>query len=170
MANIRIQHIYPCDEETFWRAVFFDADFNRRLFIEHLKFKEWTLVKSDETDDTIKREVRVHPTTAELPAPLAKLVGNNLSFREEGVFDKKKKRHRYKVIPAMMPDKLAIDGEIWCEARGEGKVERFVEMNVKASVFGLGGMIERRILDDTKQSYDKGAAFAVQELNAKRIG
>ncbi len=167
MATARIQHIYDCDEDSFWSDIVFDREYNRQLYIEHLKFKQWEVVSFEESDSQITREVVVRPVTGEMPKALAKVVGDNLGFREEGVFDKKSKRYTFRIIPNRLADKLTIEGEIYVQARGDERCERFVELTVKASVFGVGSMLEKRIIADTQESYDKGFAFACRYLAAR---
>ena len=159
MATAIIQHTYDCDEDTFWSDIVFDKSFNEKLFLGHLGFKQWEIAKLEENDDKLEREVVIRPVTGDLPKALSKLVGDNLGFREQGTFDKKAKRYRFRIIPNRLADKLRISGEIYVEARGEGRCERFVRLEVEAKIFGVGGMVEKQIIGDTKTSYEKGFAF-----------
>ncbi len=169
MAKVVIRHTYDCDEETFWKDILYDEAFNHRLYLEHLQFKAWKVERFEETDAEIRRAVTIQPVTGELPGPLAKLVGDNLGFREESVFDKATRRYKLRIIPNRLADKLRIEGVLRVEGRGEGRCERILELDVEAKVFGLGSMIESRIIADTQQSYDKGAAFG-QRMLAERKG
>ncbi|MEM9697147.1 MAG: DUF2505 family protein, partial [Myxococcota bacterium] len=159
MERARISHTYDCDEDTFWREIMFDSAFNRRLYLEHLNFKDWRLEHQDETDQYIRREVFIHPTTGDVPKPLLKVVGDNLSFRERGSFDKRTKRYQLEIVTARLPEKIDIKGELWLEARAPRQVDRVFEMTVSARIFGMGGLIEKRIVADTVASYEQGWAY-----------
>ena len=50
MAEIEIRHMYDCDEDTFWKEVFFDEAFNRKMFLEHLAFNHWEVTAFEEDD------------------------------------------------------------------------------------------------------------------------
>jgi hypothetical protein len=63
------------------------------------------------------------------------------------------------VEPSTLQGKLTIGGNIYTQAAGENSCRRIFEATVVAKVFGVGGMIESRIISDMKQSYDKAAAF-----------
>lgn len=164
MATAEIHHVYNCDEDTFWSDILFDDAFNRRLFLEHLAFEQWEIARFEENDDEIRREIVIRPVTGELPKALVTLVGDNLGFREEGVFDKKRRRYRFSVIPNRLREKLHIQGELYVEPRDGKRCERFVRLEVEAKIFGLGSVIEKRIIADTRESYDKGYAFAKKML------
>lgn len=162
MAKFEMRHRYSCDEETFWKEVFFDQDFNKKLFYDHLKFTRWEVTSFDETDAEIRRSLEIVPTTGAVPGPLKKFA-EDLGFTEKGVFDKSKRHHRFTVTPNRMADKITIEGEVRIEPRGDG-IERIINMTVTAKVFGVGGLIEKRIIADTRASYDAGHAYAQKTL------
>jgi hypothetical protein len=165
MATVRIEQVFDCDEETFWRELFFDPDFNRKMFLEHLRFDGWELDRYDDDEEAIDRLIRVKPVTGPLPGPIKKVVGDNLGYREEGRYDKKTKRYRFRVIPNTRPDKVSIDGEIHVEPR-DGKVARILDLEVKVKLFGVGGLIEKRIIEDTKKSYDDSYGYMQKHLES----
>ena len=164
MGKVTIRDHYQCSEDTFWEKVFFDVDFNRRLFVEHLQFDRWEVTEHEEDEDGIRRIVEVVPTTAEVPAARRKVAGGSLGFREEGTFDRKARRHRFRVITSRLGDKLRVEGEIYVEPRGENTCERVVELSVNAKIFGIGGMLERRIIADIEMNYHKAATYANRVL------
>ncbi len=169
MARASIQQRFDCDEETFWRVLFFAEDFNRKLFLEHLKFDGWELTQYDETDAAIEREITVKPVTGPLPGPIKKLVGDNLGYRERGRYDKKTGRYRFTIVPNILPEKVDISGEIHLEVPEEGKVDRILELDVDCKVFGIGKLVEKRIIEDTKKSYDDSYGCMKEELAAQSI-
>ena len=162
MATIELRHEFNCDQDTFWKEVFFDADFNRKLFLEHLRFEHWEVAKMEENDNEIRRTLDIIPTVGDMPGPLKKFA-SDLGFREEAVFNKKTKVHRFKVIPNKMANKLNIEGQVTVEEKGNSVV-RIVRFEVNAKIFGIGGLLEQRIIADTKVNYDKGHAYAQAQL------
>ncbi|HEX7669843.1 MAG TPA: DUF2505 domain-containing protein [Polyangiaceae bacterium] len=168
MAESRIEHLINCTEDTFWK-VFFDPEFNRQLFYDVLGFDSWKVVRSDETDTRIDRVVDVVPKVGDLPGPLKKLVEGGIGYRETGVFDKAQKRLRITVEPSTLQGKLQISGVQYTQPAGEGTCRRVYESTAVAKIFGVGGMIENRILAEVKTSYDKAAEFTNRWIKEKGL-
>jgi hypothetical protein len=164
MPEQTMRHAMACSADTYWKCVF-DEEYNRRLYVDELKFRDLKTLEQEEKGDTIRRKLYLNPPPADLPGPVAKVVGD-LSWVEEGTYDKKTGRYRFKVTTASMPDKTHIDGEIWCEPKGNG-VERIAKSKVEVKVFMVGGIVEKRILDDMKKSYEVAASFTDRFVKEK---
>jgi hypothetical protein len=161
MAETRIEHVLSCTDDTFWK-VFFDPAFNQKLYYEILGFESWKLVSLDDKEDTIERVVDVVPKMEGLPGPLKKLVEGGAGYREKALFTKSKKRLTMTATPTVLEGKLTISGVMFTEPVGADKVRRVYDQSVTAKVFGVGGLIENRIIADVKASYDKATAFTNQ--------
>jgi len=164
MPEITLRHEIDTDEDTFWAKCVFDADFNKKLYIETLKFPQWKLLDSKDDDAKLTRKVQVDPPTGSMPGPVKKVIGDRLSYVEEGTFDKKSKRYTFKVTPSTLAEKTKVAGEMWVEKVGEKKITRCCKISVEVKVFMVGGMVEDRILADLRDSYDKGTAFTNQYI------
>jgi hypothetical protein len=138
----------------------------RRLYMDLLKFRELKRIMQEDKGDTISRKVYLNPPPADLPGPIAKVIGD-LSWTEEGTWDRKTGRYKFKITTGSMPDKTKIQGEIWCEKRGDKKVERIARTSVEVKVFMVGGLVEKRIFDDMKKSYEAAAKFTDQFVAEK---
>lgn len=169
MAEVRIVHTYECSEDTFWGKIFLDREYNRRLFLEALGFPRWEVLSEEDGPDEVKRVVEVTPKLGDLPGPLKKILGDGLSYKEEGVFDKKTRRYVSKVIPNRMADKLHVRGEMTTEKLGDNQCRRVFVCTVKADVFGIGGMIEKRTIADMEASYAIAARFTNQYIAEKGL-
>jgi|RhiMethySRZTD1v2_1073278.scaffolds.fasta_scaffold82958_5 uncharacterized protein DUF2505 len=169
MAEARIEHIFNCSEDTFWNKVFFDADYNKRLFREELAFPRWEEVSKEDKGDQIRRVIEIVPKMADLPGPLKKLAGDGVSYREEGIFDKKTRRYKVTIHPNRLSDKLFIKGELFTEPAGDNKCKRIYLASVEAKVFGVGGMLEKRVISDIQAGYDAGARFTNKYLAEKGL-
>jgi hypothetical protein len=169
MADVRIEHTYDCSVDTFWNEIFFTEEYNRRLFKEALGFPVWELKKNEDKGERVERIVDVVPKLADLPAPIKKVVGENVGYREEGVFDKQARRYRINIVPNKLGDKLTVKGELWVEPVGEGKCKRIFDAVVSAKIFGIGGMIEKRLITDMQESYAAGARFTNKYIAEKGL-
>jgi hypothetical protein len=159
MPELTLRHEIDTDEDTFWSKIVFDEGFNKKLYIDALKFPQWKLLEMKDDDAKITRRVLVEPSTNDLPGPLKKaLGGDKLAYTEEGTFDKKSKRYSFKTTSSLMPDKTKVSGELWVEKLGEKKIRRIAKMFVEVKIFMIGGLVEDRILKDLKSSYDASTA------------
>jgi hypothetical protein len=159
MAEIRVEHVFKCSEETFWTKVFFDAEYNRRLFQEILKFPVWRVAKSEMRGDEVFQTIVASPPVGDLPGALKAIVGDNAGYEERGVFNKKTHRYRVQVVPNRMSDKIQVDVEMWTEAMGDAQCKRFARATATAKIFGVGGLLEKKLLSDLERSYEKSATF-----------
>lgn len=164
MPTIDLRHEIHCDEDTYWSKIVFDEAFNKKLFLDGLKFPGWSVLSSKDDDDKLTRRVQVDPPVGSLPSALKKVIGDRLSYVEEGVFDKKAKRYAFKVAPSTLADKTTVKGELWCEKAGDGKIVRRCKITIEVKVFMVGSMVEDRIAADLQVSYDKGAAYTNEWL------
>ena len=169
MADVRIEHVFNCSEDTFWDKIFFDDEFNRRLYSEALEFPVFDVEANDDRGDSVSRVTNVVPKLGPMPGPLKKLIGDGLGYKEEGTYEKKTRRYTTTITPNKLADKMKIKGLMYTEAAGDGKCTRIFECNVVAKVFGVGGLLEKQIIGDMKTSYDKAAEFTNQYISEKSL-
>ena len=166
MGKFTVTHEISCDAETFWK-VFFEKEFNEQLFRQELGFPEFSIVSQVETDTSIVRKVAGQPKM-DLPGPVAKLLGSNFRFTEEGTLDKASKVWRFKMTPSTMADKLRQEGTMRIEAVGTGKVRRIAELTMEAKVFGIGGLIESTTEKQLREGWDRSAVFMNRYIQSKK--
>ena len=164
MPEVTLRHEIDTDEDTFWSKIVFNEEFNKKLYEGALKFPGWKLVDSKEDDAKIVRRVQVDPPVGDLPGPVKKVIGDRLAYTEEGTFDKKTKRYSFKVTPSTMADKTKVSGELWAEKIGDKKIRRMCRISVEVKVFMVGGMVEDRIMQDLRSSYDNSTAYTNQYI------
>jgi hypothetical protein len=169
MASTRIEHEFDCSEATLWQLTFFDEEFNRRLYLEALRFPVWKVLEQKVTDDAVVRRVQVEPLIENLPGPLKKAFGDRFGYVEEGTFDRKQNRYRFRVLPSTMADKTHISGEMRSEPLGDKRVRRIVEFSVEVKIMMLGKLVEQKTIEDTRGSYDKTAVFMRQYIREKGL-
>jgi hypothetical protein len=169
MPEVTLRHDFDCDADTYFEKCMFDDEYNRRLYLETLKFPGYKLVESKDDADKRTRKVHIDPPLVGIPGPVKKVIGDKLSYVEEGTFDKKTKRYTFKVVPSTMADKTSTTGELWCESRGDKKCTRVARIKVEVKVFMIGGMVEEKILGDLKTSYDAAAKFTNDYIKEKGL-
>ncbi len=164
MPEVTLRHEIDTDEDTFWSKLVFDEGFNKKLYEGALKFPAWKLLESKDDDAKVTRRVQVDPPVGGLPGPVKKVIGDRLAYTEEGSFDKEAKRYSFKVTPSTMADKAKVSGEMWCEKISDKKIRRMCRISVEVKVFMVGGMIEDRIMQDLRSSYDNSTTFTNQYI------
>jgi hypothetical protein len=160
MGKFTLTHEIHCNVDTFWK-VFFDKEFNEKLYKGPLGFPDFTVVDQKDTETSVTRKVAAQPKM-EVPGPVAKLIGPGFRYTEEGSMTKSERVWRWKMIPSTLADKLFTSGTVRVEAVGDSKVRRIAEMNVEAKIFAVGGLIESSAEKQMRDGWDKSATFMNQ--------
>jgi hypothetical protein len=159
--KIRITHDFDTTEEAFFK-LFFDTAGLNDMYRSYMGFPEFD-VKQQEDDAKITRTITAVPKM-EMPAAMAKLVGSNFRYVEQGTFDKKTKVFTWKTTPGIMADKIRNEGVMKVEVLGPNKVRRTAEIELEAKVFGLGGMIESTFEKTIKDGWEKASQYFREHL------
>jgi hypothetical protein len=130
-----------------------------KLYKDSLGFPEFSIVDQRETDSEVVRKVSGTPKM-EVPAAVAKVLGSNFAYKEDGTFTKSTKLWRWKMIPSSMADKLRNEGTLRVEAIGDTKVRRVADIIIEAKVsFVVNGLIESSAEKQLRDGWDKSAKF-----------
>lgn len=165
----RIVHTINTDADTFWNRIFFEDDFNQALFRDHLKFRVSKVMRFDkDSDGTIHRTLECEPNV-ELPAVARKVIGDAARYVEHGTYDPSTRRYVAEVVPASAADKIKSHVELWVEARGEKQCERMVDVTNDVKIFGIGGVLEKFIEQQTRKTYDEAAEFTNRWIAEKGL-
>lgn len=162
MPKFTVTHEINCNPTTFWK-LFFDRDFNDKLYLEELGYSEFKILEKDETDTQISCKLTTKPKM-NLPAPVAKLLSTNYRYMEEGPFDKATQVYRWKRIPSTQPDKIRFEGSIRIEPIGDSKVRRIADITVECKIFGIGGLMESTFEKEMRYEFDQSAAYFNKSL------
>jgi hypothetical protein len=170
MADVRIEHVFNCSADTFWDKLFFDDEYNDTLFKQALEFPVYEKLKEEKSETEVRRAIHVVPKLGPMPGPLKTLVGDGLGYREDGVYDKKTRHYRTVITPNKLAEKITIQGDFWVEPKGDKQCLRIFECSVTAKIFGVGGMLEKRVISDMEASYEKSAKFTNEWIAKKGLG
>jgi hypothetical protein len=162
MKQFTIVHEFACTPERFW-GLFFDPEFNAALYRDGLRVEGYAVLASRETEAEIQRTVTGRPQL-KIPAAAQKIVGDRLSFTEEGRFDKRAGVWRASFTTSAFGDKVRSQTTIRLEAAGPGKIRRVGEVQVEAKIFGMAGFVEGSIETSMRETWAAGAAFTADWL------
>lgn len=164
---VEIRHDLDCTGEDYWEKAVLVREYNERLYAEVLKFPKFDLLEQRDEGDLVHRKVFIEPPLGGLPGPAKKVIGDKMTYVEEGTYNRKTGRYKFRVTPSTLPDKVKVEGEMWCEPRGEGKCTRHARVQVDVKVFVVGGLIEEKIASDLKDSYTKAVPFTAEWLKSR---
>lgn len=170
MKEVKFDHIFECDIDTYWDRIFFDEAFNHKLFHQTLQFVEWEAKVTKETDKVLERTVSVRPPVGELPAAVKKVLGDNFGYKEHGKFDRATKRYHVDIESNVVKDKTHIHGDIWLEKVDEKRSRRVANFRLEVKIMVIGKVIEDIIAKDMTRSFERGAVFTNEWIRDQKIG
>lgn len=163
MAERRIEHDFECSTDTYW-DLFFSPEFNHSLFVERLHFERWEITSKVETPHGFRRTVEAIPPTRNLPGPIQAILKKGTGYREEGEFNRVESTYRLVAVSHSLPEKLKVSGTVRVTPRGDHQCRRSYDAVVEAKLFGVGGLLEGRVLQDLEKSLHRAAEHTVAWL------
>jgi hypothetical protein len=159
-----IEHTFEGLTPEGYEEVFFDEPFNVALG-EALGLGR-QLRRLDRAPGRIVRHVCCEPSR-DPDSPAGKAFGSSrASFVEELEYDLRAHAGTWRTIPSLLPERVKTSGTLEVLAVGGG-VRRVVRGEVKASLWGFGGLVERHVVAEIVKSYDRSAAFTVTWLASR---
>ena len=166
MTNLRLVHTIHCDAPGFWK-LFLDSKLNVALYTGALKFPRLEVLSFEETDTTVRRRMAATPSLAGVPGPVAKLLGSNFSYVEEGSMNKAEGVWRFTMIPSILADKIKQEGTVRVEPEGPSAVKRITEVTIEAKVFAIGGMVESVAEKIVRDAWETSTVFMNEWIEGK---
>lgn len=164
-----VRNRFNTSVDNYWSELFFDPEYNRRLYSEALGFKGFELVSlTGEKGGARRRVIRTEPA-AEAPAVVRKLIGDSLTYTETGTWDPGTRIWKYDIVTSAISDKVRIGGCLYAEPKGDGACERVAEIEIEVKIFGVGGAIEKFIEKTTRDSYVKASKFTNDYIAEKGL-
>lgn len=162
--KLTVRHTFPCTVAEFWE-MFWEPAFDERMQAGTAVRRE--LLGDREEGQTRIQRFRFIPEKT-LPGPIAKIAGTDrITYEQENRFDRAAHVLRWKVIPAILADKVTAQGEFTVRAVPEG-CERLVDGVIEVRVPFVGGRIEQAILGDVAQAYEAAAQATRDYLQERR--
>lgn len=158
--SFSLRHDLNVSVEGFWRHIFESERFNRALYEERLGF-DYKLEHWDASSGL--RRARIWPT-ADVPKPVAAVLGDKLSLLEEGTYDRESGRYEFRAVPSTLSDRVVTRGSVVAEAVDDDRCVRTVEITIEARVFGVGKLIEAFVESTTRDQYNINAEYANEYL------
>jgi hypothetical protein len=163
--KLAIEHTFADISRADYEALYFDEAFNVALGDALGLGRE--LVRLDRDRATIVRHVRCEPKR-EPGSPADRAFGTSrASFVEELEYSLVDHRGRWRTIPNVIPTRVSNTGTLEIVDDGGG-ARRVVRGEVKVSLFGFGGLVERLVVAEIEKSYANAARFTEEWLARRR--
>lgn len=152
-----LTHSLLCSVDRYWR-LFLDPGFTQTLLVDGLGFGRVEVGPlQPHGSDEQSRTMKVTPKL-DLPGPVARVLGDALSYLEEGTYHAATQRWTYELRFNAVADRIQTGGVIYVEPDGDG-CRRISELWFNAKVFGVGGLIERSARSNMETGFNKSAAW-----------
>jgi hypothetical protein len=148
-----------------YEALYFDEDFNSALG-DALELGR-QLIRLDRDAARVVRHVGYEPKR-DPNSPAGQAFGSSrASFVEELDYDLHAHRGAWRTIPNVIADRVRNAGTIELTETPRG-VRRVVHAEVRISLFGFGGLVERAVAAEIAKSYAKTTEFTLAWLARAR--
>jgi hypothetical protein len=153
----RIENVFHVAPSTFWERLFFDAEYNAGVY-GALGFDTYE-VQALETlpDGRTRRVLRAEPPIS-APEILKRRLKGRVFYTEEGFFDPARQIWEFANESSVASDSSKVSGSIRAEPHPQGMLH-VVELDIQVSAFGFGGLVEKLIEKNTRDSYRVTTAF-----------
>jgi len=157
MQELTLEHELHCDEDTYWYSCVFNPKYNAQLYLEILKFPRYEFQDIDDDGRCIRYSVIAQPALPPLPDIVKAVIEDGLVYKEEGIFDRQKRRYLFRGIAVV--GKAVTSGELILTSIGLNRTLRTAKLKVEVDIPLVGGLLEDLIVQSLRESHDKAVEF-----------
>jgi uncharacterized protein DUF2505 len=163
--KLTVHHAINCTPEAFWE-LYLDPDFTRRLHLEGLGSTSVEVLSQETDADGIVRRRLRYGQRPDAPGPVRKLFGDEVVTTEDGTFDPARGLWSFTLIPGTLADKTNLHGTMRLREASGGASDQEFTLEAKVKMLGVGGIVEKFIERQARDSQAKAAAYVNQQLAA----
>jgi hypothetical protein len=169
---VSIQHesrqSFDVAPETYWRELCLSLEYQERLYCEALSCTRMEVLEhSGSYEEGMKRRLRF-TKQIDAPAAITRMFGSAVTVEEHSEFDAKLGRWSYRMVPAIMADRIDIRGSLEIRARNGG-VEQIGVTSVGCRIFGLGSIIEHFLMKSAEEGGADKNRFTLRYIQEKGL-
>jgi hypothetical protein len=166
--NLAYRHTFAVSPETYWRELCLSLDYQERLYREALGCPRMDVVEHvGDYEHGMHRKLRF-TKAIDAPAAVTKIFGSAVTVEEHSEFDAKTQRWSYRIVPALMADRIDIRGTVEISPQGEG-VEQRSTNTLSCRMFGLGTIIEHFLSKSTDEGSTDKNRFTERYIREKGL-
>ena len=154
----------PIGAEAFWRRLYLDPVYLTELHLQGMQCEAFSIRNMHGTvEDGFQLSLFSKPKLS-IPKPLQKVLGRSISYVENGTFSSDTGRYSFSMTPSTLSNKIFIAGECWIERVDDDCIERHIDLEFSAKIFGVGSVLERFIAKSNLENQEKTVRFTQQWL------
>jgi hypothetical protein len=157
MQRHQLDHEIHCAPARLWE-LYFDDDFNIEMYERGLGFPSCKILERRDDGNKLHRRMALVPKL-ELPAAVAKIVGDKVGFEEIGDWVRSEGLFRWHLVLAAFGEKVRVQGTMQVVEHGASYCRRVVEFEVEAKMFAVGKLIEGTAADNTISGWNNSAKW-----------
>ena len=169
--KLTCEHAIALPADRFWE-ILHDPRYEARVAAA-VGLEVYEELERREEPDAVYRRLQVE---ANLPDPLRSLLRriagiDSARYVEEQWRSRTRREVRWRMTPAVLADRIRVEGVVRVEPRGARRCARVLEGAVEVRLLGVGGLVERAAVSLVTEAYAKGAALAPEaeaEISAAR--
>jgi Protein of unknown function (DUF2505) len=167
--ELESRSVFGVSEETYWRELCLSLEFQERVYREALGcISMEVLMHEGGYEQGMRRRLRFKKPI-DAPAAVTKVFGATVDLEEHSSFDAKTRVWEYRMVPAVMADRLDITGKIRLEPAASGVTQ--VSLNsVTCRLFAVGGIVEHFVAKSTADGVIDKLRFTERYIAEKRLG
>jgi hypothetical protein len=157
MQRHHMDHEIHCAPARLWE-LYFDNDFTIEMYERGLGFPSCKILERRDDGKTVHRRMALIPKL-EMPAAVAKLVGDKVGSEEIGDWVRSEGVFRWRMLLAAFGDKLRLEGTMRVVPHGADHCRRIVDFELEAKMFAVGKLIEGTAADNTIVGWNNSAQW-----------
>ncbi len=157
MKKIHIEEIYHCTPETFWEKLW-DEDLRRERETKGCGALSFNVIESKWEGNTY-HQVIVLEEAVDAPLPVRKIFGETSKIEETSKWVKGSDTVHLSYRPSIMGNKVTMDGALTCTSADGDHCRIVMDVEITASIFVVGGIIEGIIAKALPKRQAKDAAY-----------
>lgn len=166
--NLTYRHTFDVSPETYWRELCLNLEYQERLYREALGCPQMTVVEHVGDYETGMRRKLRFTKPIDAPAAVTKIFGSAVTVEEQSEFDPKAQRWSYRIVPALMADRIDIRGTVEIAPLPKG-VEQRSTNTLSCRMFGLGSIIEHFLSKSTDEGSSDKNRFTERYIAEKGL-
>ena len=157
---LQLEHVFPCSADKLYELVsdsVFDAGLLDAIEVDT------EILGREETSVGFTARYRFRPRR-KMPGFMKKTIGKTMEWVEERAWNHDERSHRWSIHPSVGSARADISGIYRIEDTMDGRSRRQIEgsFNVRAPL--IGGSIEKFIVQQTSDAFERGAAYILKHL------
>jgi hypothetical protein len=154
--------------ETYWRELCLSLEYQERLYREALGCVSMTVLEHKGSYEEGMQRRLSFQKPVDAPLPIRKLVGDCVTIEEVSQFDAREKRWSYRMIPAVIGERVEIRGSIRLDENQDG-VEQLSKNSVACKIFGIGSILEHFVAKSSVEGNAEKTAFTQRYIAEKGL-